>query len=244
MQALWKKWIGAALTLLFGLSVASASQALATVNWSVEDSFGAVGSGVSASTATLADTLLFTLFLSAPDSGTDDAFSLNFNAINTSPRAQTYSLSLILTTPPTSLAGGSIAASSSFTLADGSTPRDGAFLSSVGGEAIFRATLSGLPAATLFDSPYQLSCASGARLACNTVDSASTGPSPISALGTPTSRGIVYQFELGPGDSLAASSSVGILTVPEPSLGVLMLLGGSWLISRRRRTSPRPPYSL
>jgi len=235
MLTLWKKkWVSAAAMSVVMVALASTSHAL-TFSWSVEDSSGVIGAGLTTSSSSLHETVDFALFLNTPLSGTDDAFGLNFNAVNNSPLAQTFSLSLVRTTAPTSLDGGSIAASGALTLSDTSSARDGASLTSVAGEAVFQATLDGLPAETLFDAPYQLSCSSGSLLACNTVDSETTGPSTISTLGTTTARGIVYQFELSPGDSAAGNGTISIQAVPEPSLGLLVILGGTWLASRRRR---------
>jgi len=219
---------------VFLVAFASASHALTFV-WSVEDSTGVIGAGLTTSSSSLHQTGDFALFLNSPLSGTDDAFGMSFNAVNDSSLSQIFSLSLVRTTAPTSLDGGNIAVSSTLTLSDTSSPRDGASLTSVAGEALFQATLDGVPVETLFDAPYQLSCTSGSLLACNTVDSASAGPSAISPLGTTTARGIVYQFELSPGDSAGGNGTVSIQEVPEPSLSLLVVLGGAWLASRRQR---------
>ena len=237
MAAVWARSRIRTFLVLVALALPSQAQAL-TLTYTVEDTLGPVGSGsaTSPSTSLLDTNGAFTLFMNSPGSG--DPLQLNFNASNTSPRPQTYVLTVSLPIAPTSFSAGSLAAASGLTLSDGNSPPDGALLSSSGGAPVFQATIGGTPVADLFPSPYSLSCSSSGLLSCNAVDSTSITVPTLPALPEATSRGITYRFELAAGDSVAGTGTAAALAVPEPSQGMLFLIGGGFLTLRRRARTP------
>jgi hypothetical protein len=169
---------------------------------------------------------------------TDPFVTNNLNVTNTSSVAQTFTATVTLP-----IAGGFaynqiIDSSIGITITDsitslGGVAGDGATISSVAPNGIYRGLINGVTALTLFPNPSTISCAADG-CSITSSDPLSGDFDGPAGPGIATSIAITLQFTLGAGDSAGITSRFEI--VPEPGTLALFASGlaGMSLLGRRR----------
>lgn len=166
-----------------------------------------------------------------PDPVVSGIVAVTNNAATTQDFTLIFTLAVAPAVVPSSLIGGSIQGG----VTDNNG--DGALLSALLGDSIYRARIDGATVASLYGDPT--SVAAGAFLSAN-LPTASFG-TPIPSQPGPaalTDIGIRLKFSLSPGDSASFTSNFVVIPIPEPSVAVMLGLGlgllGRARLARRR----------
>lgn len=227
-------------------SVALNAEAL-ELSFAVADETGEIGRGAAAATTLANMPSDYSLMLTGSEDLAGPAVGLSFTVTNRSELTQTFRIAASFLVSGGSLVDAAAAASAGIVLSEGGAGADGGALSSVEASPIFQGLIGVTEITSLFADPYLLQCSSGSGVPCSAVASESSLPASLASGSAGSSIAAVFRFELTAGDTAAGAGSFLVSPaaeapenqVPEPSLGLLLLFGGSalWRAARRQSRS-------